>query len=129
MAVSVLAFVTPDMSYAQSDRGAIAGMEVRLQELELEIRRLTGTIEEQNYEIRRLKEELETVTGDMQVRIQALEGGAGQGSSNYSYGESVTGRTASPPSGEAQAEWNKGKPAEKEDSFYYSSKNGQSTLR
>lgn len=36
-----------------------AAAEIRFQELEREIRRLTGQIEEQNYEIRRLKEEME----------------------------------------------------------------------
>ncbi|MDH5723353.1 MAG: tol-pal system protein YbgF [Alphaproteobacteria bacterium] len=128
VAVSVLAFGASDMSHAQSDRGAIAAMEIRLQELEQEIRRLTGTIEEQNYEIRRLKEELETVTGDMQVRIQALEGGgSASGNSNYGYGESVTGGSAPASNDKTKAVWGKDKLDEEEDNFYYSSKEGQTS--
>ena len=66
----------PATVQAQSfDRSAAAAAEVRFQQLEKEIRRLTGQIEEQNYEIRRLREELAKVTGDLDVRVKDLEGG------------------------------------------------------
>lgn len=126
LALSVLVVSAPDISYAQSDRGAVAAMEIRMQELEEEIRRLTGTIEEQNYQIRRLKEELETITGDMQMRLQALEGGgvsSGSGS-NYKYGESVAANN-NPPSGAARPDWNNDEPDSDEDDFYYSSNDSQ----
>lgn len=58
------------------DSSAAAAAEIRFQQLEKEIRRLTGQIEEQNYEIRRLKEELAKVTDDLEMRVKALEGGA-----------------------------------------------------
>ncbi len=54
-----------------------ANAEVRIQQLETEIRGLTGQIEQQSFEIRQLKEQLEKVTGDMQLRIQDLESGRG----------------------------------------------------
>lgn len=44
-----------------SAQPSAAAAEIRFQQLEREIRRLTGQIEEQNYEIRRLKEDLEDV--------------------------------------------------------------------
>lgn len=58
--------------YAQP---SAAAAEIRFQELEREIRRLTGQIEEQNYEIRRLKEELEDVRAKIDARGD-LEGQA-----------------------------------------------------
>lgn len=76
-AVSVFALSGPAVVQAQSyDRSAAAAAEVRFQQLEKEIRRLTGQIEEQNYKIRQLQEKLETVTGDLGVRISALENGS-----------------------------------------------------
>lgn len=57
------------------DSAAAAAAEIRFQQLEREIRRLTGQIEEQNYEIRRLKDELAKATGDIEVRLNDLEGG------------------------------------------------------
>ena len=52
-----------------------AAMEIRFQQMEKEIRRLTGQVEEQAYEIRQLKEELATVTGDLDVRMKDVEAG------------------------------------------------------
>lgn len=52
-----------------------ANAEVRIQQLETEIRGLTGQIEQQSFEIRQLKEQLEKVTGDMELRLQDLESG------------------------------------------------------
>lgn len=76
-AFGVLVFAEPAMLRAQSsDASMAAAMEIRFQQLEKEIRRLTGQIEEQNYEIRRLKEELDKVTGDLDVRVLDLEGKA-----------------------------------------------------
>lgn len=61
---------------AQSyDAGTASAVEGRFQDMESEIRRLTAQVEEQSYEIRKLKEELERVTGDMQVRISDVEQG------------------------------------------------------
>lgn len=62
---------------AQSYEGnsQAAANEVRLQQLETEIRRLNGQIEEQNYKIRTLEENLQRATEDMALRVQELEGG------------------------------------------------------
>ncbi len=61
-------------AFPVSAQPSAAAAEIRFQELEREIRRLTGQIEEQNYEIRRLKEELE----DVRAKIDARGDVAGQ---------------------------------------------------
>lgn len=43
-----------------------AAMEIRFQQMEKEIRRLTGQLEEQQYEIRRLKDAMSVVEGELQ---------------------------------------------------------------
>src|SRR6056297_167317 len=50
-----------------------AAQEIRFQELEKEIRRLTNQVEEQGYEIRRLKDELEKKIGDLDVRVNDMK--------------------------------------------------------
>lgn len=75
-AFGVLVLAEPAVLQAQSSNSSMAAaMEIRFQQMEKEIRRLTGQIEEQNFEIRRLKEELAKVTGDLDVRVRDLEGG------------------------------------------------------
>ncbi len=67
-------------SYAQvsyNDSSSVASMEVRFQQLEKEIRRLTGQVEEQNYKIRSLRKELDSIKGDVSVRFNDLEHGGG----------------------------------------------------
>ena len=55
-------------------QSAAAASEIRFQQMEQEIRRLTGQIEEQNFEIRQLKEALRK----MQADVDALRLGGGQ---------------------------------------------------
>jgi tol-pal system protein YbgF len=62
-----------------SDSSAAAAAEVRFQALEKEIRRLTGQVEEQNYKIKQLEEEVARQTGDLQVRIGDIENKTGGG--------------------------------------------------
>ena len=64
------------------DATAAAASEIRFQQLEREIRRLTGQIEEQNFEIRRLRDELAKATGDLSVRVDDLEKGGNGAPSN-----------------------------------------------
>ncbi len=54
---------------AQADAG------VRVQQLEVELRQLNGRLEEQSYEIRQLRTELERFTSDARLRFDVLEGG------------------------------------------------------
>lgn len=61
-----------------------AAAEIRFQELEREIRRLTGQIEEQNYEIRRLKEELESIRAKVDSAPRPVDFGQGRGPSQPS---------------------------------------------
>ncbi len=65
----------PAVLQAQSYDSA-AQNEIRLQQLEKEVRNLTGQIEEQNYKIKLLEEELAKATGDMDVRLKDFEHGA-----------------------------------------------------
>ncbi len=83
-AFGVFVLAEPATLQAQSsDSSMAAAMEIRFQQMEKEIRRLTGQIEEQNFEIRRLKEELAKVTGDLDVRVRDLEGGGSTTNSAY----------------------------------------------
>ena len=75
-ALGVLVMAEPASVQAQSpDRSAAAAAEIRFQQLEKEIRRLTGQMEEQNYEIRRLREELARLSGDVDVRLRDVAAG------------------------------------------------------
>lgn len=57
-----------------------AQAEIRIQELESQIQRLTGKVEEQSYEIRTLKNQLERMSADINLRLSDLEGSsAGNG--------------------------------------------------
>ncbi len=82
-AVSLFILGGTAVVHAQSgDTAAAAAAEIRFQQLEREIRRLTGQIEEQNYEIRRLKDELAKKAGDIDVRLSDLERVGGGASSS-----------------------------------------------
>lgn len=60
-----------------------ANMEVRLQQLEMQLRELTGKVEETAYQNRQLNERLERMSSDMEMRLNALEsGGRSSGGSN-----------------------------------------------
>ena len=56
-----------------SDPAMQADAQIRVQQLEGELRTLTGQMEQQSYEIRQLKTRLEKVTGDMELRLQDIE--------------------------------------------------------
>lgn len=79
LAVSAVIFLSgtalTSVSAQSYDAGTASAVEGRFQDMESEIRRLTAQVEEQSYEIRKLREELERVTGDMQVRISDVEQG------------------------------------------------------
>lgn len=75
--VCTLMVASPISVQAQSgDSAAAAAAEIRFQQLERELRRLTGQLEEQSYEIRRLKEEVARLVGELEVRVKDLEGGS-----------------------------------------------------
>lgn len=58
------------------DPASQAATEVRLQQLEIQIRELTGKVEEQSFQVRQLTEQLERMKGDVELRLSELEGGA-----------------------------------------------------
>lgn len=55
-----------------------ADIEVRLQQMEGEIRDLRGEVERIGYENQQLRQEMERVTGDLELRMNDLEGGGAQ---------------------------------------------------
>lgn len=59
-----------------------ADLEVRLQQLEMQIQQLTGRIEEQSYENRQLKENMERMQADIELRLGDLERGGSAGASS-----------------------------------------------
>ncbi len=63
-----------------------ADMQIRLSQLETELRSIRGQFEEQSYETRQLREELERVKGDLELRIQDLESGNASGVTGNSGG-------------------------------------------
>ncbi len=98
------ALFVPTITQAQSPAAA---QEIRFQELEREIRRLTSQVEEQNYEIRTLKDELAKKTGDLEVRLGDIErGGAVVGQNGVPY----TAQPSIEPTGSVLSENDLGEP-------------------
>ena len=67
----------PQAQYAQAPQGAepmVARLSLRINQLEAEVRRLTGQNEELAHRLRQLTEQFEKVTGDQDLRLRALEG-------------------------------------------------------
>jgi tol-pal system protein YbgF len=58
---------------AAGDSNAQARNEIRIQELETQIRTMNGRIEEQNFEIRQLKEALERLSTDIELRFGEIQ--------------------------------------------------------
>jgi tol-pal system protein YbgF len=55
---------------------AVAGLEVRVQQLEASLAQATGKMEELSYNVRRLQDDLAKLSGDIEFRFQELEKGA-----------------------------------------------------
>lgn len=68
---------TPPTSTFSADPAASAAAEVRIQQLEGELRDIRGTLEEQNYQLRQMNEKLERSLSDMELRLGDLEAGRG----------------------------------------------------
>lgn len=69
----------PPPSAFAGDPGSRAGAEVRLQQLETELRALRGDIEQQNHRIRQMEQTLERALSDMELRLGELEQGGASG--------------------------------------------------
>lgn len=65
-----------DIQSGASD--STARLQVQIQDLEAQIRTLTGRIEEVEYNVNRVNDRLEKLVADIDVRFQALESGQGQ---------------------------------------------------
>ncbi len=75
MALALILSMPVNVQAQPSYDSSATEAEIRFQQLEKEIRRLTGLVEEQNYEIRRLRGELLKATGDLEMRVSDLENG------------------------------------------------------
>lgn len=53
-----------------------ADAEIRMQQLEKDIRDLRGTLEEQSFQMQQMRSDLERITSDVELRLRDLEGGA-----------------------------------------------------
>ena len=83
----------PPSSGAAGDPAMQANTEIRLQEMELQIRQLTGRLEEQSFETRQLKNAFERLSADLDLRLSDLEGGSGSSSNNGASSGSSRGST------------------------------------
>lgn len=63
--------------YAGSGGSNAAASEVRIQQLEGELQKLTGQIEEQNFKIKQMEQQLQRFTEDMNMRMNDIEGNGG----------------------------------------------------
>ena len=61
---------------------AAAGQEVRLQQMDEQIRGLTGQVEQLSYKLQQLTTKLDKLAGDVDFRLNALEQGSGAGAEN-----------------------------------------------
>lgn len=61
-------------SFIQND-AVQANVEVRIQQLETELRNLTGTIEQQGFALQQLQNNFKKLSGDLEVRLSDLESG------------------------------------------------------
>ena len=80
----------PPGTFSGGGGGNTADLEIRLQQIETEMRDLRGLLEQQAYETRQLKDQLERVTSDLELRMNDLEGSNRQGSSAYTGGARYT---------------------------------------
>lgn len=75
-----------------SSGASAADTEIRIQQLENDIRDLRGKTEEQSFQIQQMRNDLDRITGDMELRLKDLEGGgAPSGSSAPLTGDSAGG--------------------------------------
>lgn len=70
----------PPGSLNMGDSASQADLEIRLQQMEQELRDMRGQLEEATYKADSLEKELERVTSDMEMRLNALEGNSSSAS-------------------------------------------------
>ncbi len=76
----------------------VAGrMAIRMDEFEASLRRLTGQLEQINHSIRQATERMDRLSGDVEYRLQALEGGGGGAAVAQSRPRSSTPPASTPP--------------------------------
>lgn len=94
---------------AQSGGSAsTARLQVQMQNLEEQIRTMTGRIEEMEYKVNRVTERVEKLVADMDVRFQALEGGRPPGAAAPAGGAPRSGQQSSAATGTQVASTSEG---------------------
>jgi tol-pal system protein YbgF len=77
LSCAVMALAAPPAAFAQDDENTevsnTARMDVRISQLEEQMRRMEGTIEQLSYENKQLKAQLDKANADTQYRLQKLE--------------------------------------------------------
>ncbi len=78
--MAILFGAVPSPSWAQgveADGPAMARQQVRISALENEVSRLTGSMEEMNFRLKRMEQRLDKMTEDLEFRLQKIEHGGG----------------------------------------------------
>ncbi len=75
----------------------MAGYEIRVSQMEIELRNLTGKLEQQEFLIRRLQEKVDKVIGDLEIRVGELEKKINGGKNNLESSKSnITAKNIEP---------------------------------
>ena len=85
----------PPSTFSNSSASVSADTEVRLQQLESQIRDLNGKLEEQSYQIRQMQEQLERSLSDIEMRLGSSA--PNSGASSYDNAAGSTGYTDTVP--------------------------------
>ena len=75
--VFIIAMLLSPVGAAFAQSNSLAVIDGRIAQLEQEIRRLTGIIEEQNFKIRKLEDDVERRISDAELRIKDIESQSG----------------------------------------------------
>lgn len=93
----------PSSESAAGDSGYQSNLEVRLADLEKQLRDLTGKLEQQTFEIRQLRERMDRTQADMELRLGDLEKKNGLPQQSGVEGNLAPDESGTPPMPSAQA--------------------------
>ncbi|MCF8480355.1 MAG: tol-pal system protein YbgF [Rhodospirillum sp.] len=96
----VMALSAGPASAQQASNELLGRMQVRISELERLVQDLTGKVEQTSYENRQIKAQLDNALGDIQYRLNALEGNPTPPQGASMGGQAVPNTGTAPPAGE-----------------------------
>lgn len=84
------------MNFTAADNANVAGMEVRLTQIETMLRDMTGKVEEQGFAVRQMQDRMDRVLGELDARMAVLEKSAGGAGAGFppAYGSGYVGGTS-----------------------------------